>query len=319
MKEFAYLLMLLLLFVLTACDEDSPTGPKPPAETDRVTENIKDAGVFFSMAQMTTVSTFDLKFTNESRSVGVYLNGGVSGSAGVTAKNLGVVDFNAAANLDTGFVADAESTAVIGEGWYNYDFMTHTLSSKGEVYLVHAVDYEYYKMKINAFDSSYTISYALCAKDGTPTSTQIATIPAEQGAPGYFSLAQGSIIENNEWDVAFLTIPLYIPEMGATIQNPGMRINSAAGVEIAIVENKEYDSITSVPGGLSYLLDEGESLAVGDRLFDYNPENHRLTPPDVVYIVKTANGKHAKLQVTAYYHPETGESGYVNFKAEMLD
>lgn len=321
MKKLLGILTIAALLMMTACEKDNPTepDPEPNGDTEKVTDNIKETPSYISLQKMENVSTFDVKFVNEGRTVGVFLNGGVSGSAGVTAKNLGAVDFDAEANLDTGFVADMDGDYVIGESWYNYDPMTHTLSSKGDVYLIKAVDYNVYKMKIDSFDSGYTISYAMCDASGKPVMTQTATIPAGDGAAGLFSLVNGAVIENDEWDIAFLTIPLYVEQLNAYIQNPGMRVNSMAGAEIAMVEGTAYDDITSVPSGLTYMKDEGDTLAVGDLLYIYNPENHRLTPPEVVYIVKTVGGKHAKVQVTSYYHPENGDSGYVNYKAEMLD
>ena len=319
MKNMILLVALFAAFALITCNKDNPTEPEPQKNNDLVTQNIKETPTFFSLSQKKNVTASDLEFVNDGRTVGVYLNGGVSGSAGVTAKNLGVVDFNAAANTDTGFISDADGAFVIGENWYNYDPVAHTLSSKGEVYLIKAVDYNIYKMIIESFDSGYTIRYALVDGGGMPTATKNATIAASQGAPGYFSLSTDAIVEQDQWDVAFLTIPLYVPELGTSIQNPGMRINSAAGVEIATVENMTFENVQSVPTGLTYQKDVADSLAIGDKVFNYNPENHRLTPPDVVYIVKTMDGKHAKLKVTAYYHPETGDSGYVNFVTEMLD
>ncbi len=320
MKKLLSLFALSALLAMTACDKDSPTKPNDDTPANEaVTDNIKETPSYLSLDTMEKVSTFDVIFVNQGMTVEVHLNSGVHGSAGVTAKNLGAVDFNASANLDTGFVADTDGASVIGDSWYIYDPVNHTLSSKGDVYLIRATDYNIYKMKIDSFDSGYTISYAMCDADGKPTTIKTATIPATDGAPGHFSLVNDTVVNKDAWDIAFLTIPLYVEQLGAYIQNPGMRVNSVAGAEIAIVEGTAYDDITTVPGGLTYLKDGAESLAVGDLLYNYNPENHRLTPPDVVYIVKTVDGKHAKLQVTSYYHPETGDSGYVNYKAELLD
>lgn len=308
------------LIILSACTKDNSTGPVPGTTEEFLTQNIKDAPTYFSIAKLEGVATFDLIFANEGRTIGIYLNGGVSGSAGVTAKSLGAVDFSAAANVDSGFSTDAADVSVIGENWYNYDVTTHTISSKGDVYLIRATDYNVYKMRIDNFGADgYTISYSLVDADGKPTTMKTATIAASEGAPGKFSVVSGEVIEKDEWDIAFLTIPLYIPELGGSIQNPGVRINSAEGVEVAQIENKLYDDIKSLPEGLSFAKDDGDSLAIGDKVFIYNSTNHRLTPPDVVYILQTVDGNYAKLQVTSYYDPETGASGVVNFKAAILN
>jgi hypothetical protein len=320
MKKLVVALLSLVL-LMAACTRDNTTEPTDPAGTDGfLTQNIKDAPTYFSIAKKEVVNTFDLIFVNEARAVSLLLNGGVSGSAGVTAKNIGAVDFSASANVDTGFVADVADAMVIGETWYNYDFTTHTLTSKGDVYLIKAFDYNVYKMKIENFGAEgFSISYSLVDADGKPIDVKTATIAAAEGAPGRFSLVAGDVIEKDEWDVAFLTVSLYVPEFGGSIQNPGMRVNSAAGAKIATVENMNYDDIKSVPAGLSYVMDEGDSLAIGDKVLIYNPTNHRLTPPEIVYIVETVDGAFAKVQVTSYYDPESGESGVMNFRASLLE
>ncbi len=320
MKKYIFALMGLLL-VVAACDKDTGTGPEYPGNTPEtiMTENIKDHPTFFSFAKMEAVPTFDILFVNSGRDLAIYLNSGPHGSVGVTAKNLGQVDFDASADIDSGFAADTESQPVIGDTWYNYDFATHTVSSKGDVYLVKAADYNVYKYKIETFENqSYTISYALVDEDGKPSSVQTANIPASDGNPGMFNLSTGKVIEKDEWDVAFVTIPLFIPEMGGTIKNPGLRVNSAAGAEIALVEGADFEAMTSMPNALEFKRDNGAELAIGDQVLDYNSENHRLTPPDVVYVVKTVNGEYAKLKVMSYYHPETGVSGVISFQASML-
>ena len=316
-----FVAFLTTLVLMSACTRDNSTEPESPDVFDEfVTQNIKETPTYFSIAKKEAVNTFDLLFVNEGRTVGMLLNGGVNGSAGVTAKNMGAVEFTAAANVDTGFIADADDAAIIGESWYNYDPVTHTLSSKGDVYLIKAADYNVYKMRIDAFASEgFTISYSIVDADGKPIDTKTATIAASDGAPGRFSLASGTIIEKDEWDIAFLTIPLYVPELGAAIQNPAVRINSAAGVKVAIVENMSYDDIQSVPQGLSFSMDHGESLAIGDQVFNYNTANHRLTPAEVVYILQTVDGGYGKVKVTSYYDPITGDSGVVNFRAALLN
>lgn len=309
------------LLMLSACSKDKTTGPEPPNVTDEfVTQNIKDAPTYFSIAKKEAVNTFDVTFVNEGQTLSVLLNGGVSGSAGVSAKNLGAVDFNASANVDTGFTSDAADAKVIGETWYNYDFTTHTITSKGEVYLIKAVDYNVYKMKIDAFGADgYTISYSLVDADGKPTTVTSATVAAAAGAPGRFSLVTGDMIAKDEWDIAFLTISLYVPELSASIQNPAVRINSGAGVKVAMVSDKAYADISRAPDGLTYVMDDGDNLAIGDKVFNYNSTNHRLTPPDIVYILQTVDGSYAKVKVTSYYDPDTGVSGVVNFKAAILN
>ncbi len=321
MRRAALILLGVGLLLIGACSKDkNPVKPEQKTDSSFLTENIKEKPTYFSLEEMQPVQTYDISFVNGARELALKLNGGSSGSAGVTAKVLGVVDFNAEANVDSGFTADTADSLVIGERWYNYDFTTHTVSSKMEIYLVKSADYSVYKVRIDSFGTdSYSITYAKVDENGKPTEVKTAVVPASDGNPGQFSLSTGTVLQQDTWDIAFLTIPLFVPELNASILNPGARINSAAGVEVATVEGVVFNDLKSVPAGLTFKIDTGDSLALGDTIYNYNSQNHRLTPPDVVYIVKTVNGKYAKVQVTSYYDPDTGVSGIVNFNAVLLN
>jgi hypothetical protein len=322
MKRLLPTMFAFALLIQLACTKDkNPTKGDDNLSGDTVvTENIKEKPTFFSIGQMSTVATFDIKFHLVNRSPDLALNSGSDGSAGVAAKNLGVVDFSAAANVDTGFVEDKSGNYVIGDKWYNYDLSTHTVSSKNEIYLVRGIDYKTYKLRIDGFtQNQWTITFADVNETGVPITSKTMQMSATDTEPSYLSLSTGMAITPGSWDVCFLTIPLYVPELSGFIQNPAMRLNSASGVQAAVLAGMEFDDVTSVPGGLTYKQDTSDSLAVGTAFLNYNSQTHILTPPDVVYMVQTTAGKHAKLKITSYYNPTTGASGFVNFRAALLD
>ncbi|MBN2413931.1 HmuY family protein [candidate division KSB1 bacterium] len=317
------LFMIFTIFVLlSACSKENPAEPKKetPDDDTHVTQNVKLAPSFLALDKLAPVSLWDIRFYIENRSPDLALNSGSAGSAGVSAVNLGVVDFNAEADLSATLSTDKPDTLVIGDKWYNYDFTTHTISSKNEIFLIKSVDYKFYKLRVDSYtNNTWQVSVSPVDDKGKPTDIKTVEITATDSTPGYIALSSASTIEPANWDIAFVTISLYIPEMNASINNPALRINSVEGVEIATLEGKIFDDVTGVPSGLTWAKDEGDNLAVGDAVLNYNGTTHILTPPDVIYIVKTVSGKHYKLKVTSYYDPVTGESGYFNYRSGSLD
>ncbi len=311
-----------VFILLSACSKENPAEPKKetPIDDSHITQNVKQTPFFMALDKLVPVSLWDIKFYIDNRSPDLALNSGSSGSAGVSAVNLGVVDFNAEADLNSTLSTDKPDTLVIGDKWYNYDITTHTISSKNEVFLIKSVDYKIYKLRVDSYtNNKWQVTISPVDDKGQPTVTKTVEITATDTTPGYLALGPASVIEPVSWDIAFLTVALYIPEMNASINNPALRINSVEGVEIATLEGKNFDEVTAVPAGLTYAKDEGDNMAVGEAVLIYDGATHILTPPDVIYIVKTVSGKHYKLKVTSYYDPVTGESGYFNYRSGLLD
>src|SRR3990172_179137 len=317
---FSMFVLTVMVFVISCSKDKNPVKSNDNQNAQvHVTDNVKIKPTYLILDGLKQATAFDVIFKNETQDLSVLLNSGPYGSAGVSGKNLGVVDFSAEADMQSGLAIDSQESPIVGV-WYNYDFTTHTVTSKNEIYLIAGADYNKYKLRIDSFSgSTYSISYSAVDENGKPTNTKTADISASQGSPAYFVLSSGAVSAPENWDVAFVTIPLFVAELNAYIQNPGMRVNSAAGAEIAYVDETDYEALTSVPAGLTYQQDAGDSLAVGDAVLIYNPQTHRLTAHENrVYIVKTVNGEYAKLQVLSYYNPDTGESGYFNYKAAIL-
>jgi hypothetical protein len=321
-KKGVHILLICSLpwILIAGCSKDkNPVKPTDNTKDSYVTESVKTQPTFFSFAKMATVTTFDLMFHLVNRSPDIALNSGPNGSAGVTAKDLGAVDFDAEADINNGFVADSANSSVIADSWYNYDITTHTISSKNNIYLIKSVDYQTYKLKFNSYHSGvWNITFSPVNDNGQPTSTQTGDVSATDTEPAFFSLTTGKAGKIEQWDVAFLTILLYIPEMGASIRNPAVILNSVAGVQVASVSTPSFDQLKTVPGTVTWDQDQPGDLAIGDKVFNYDSQTHRLTPQDVTYLVQTTSGQYAKFKVTSYYHPETGESGFINFRAAKL-
>lgn len=144
----------------------------------------------------------------------------------------------------------------------------------------------------------------------------------------YFSLSKGKELtgidetnreSNNEWDLAFNRYNVRT--------NSGL---SGKGKGGALDSGKtEMDEVAEVPAG-TFVIDEMGKITsrfTGNGVEEIeSPLNKKLgeaikfqgpppsyTPNDHVYIIRTADGKYAKIQIESFYNDE-GKSGFVTFK-----
>jgi hypothetical protein len=115
----------------------------------------------------------------------------------------------------------------------------------------------------------------------------------------YFNLKEPKIVEvtnettSMDWDIktTYLTVNLN----GGT-SGPG---NCSA----IMYKDVEFDSVQAIPAD-GYVVDDSTiALAIGDSWWSYNPATHTLSPVPNVYIVKTVDGHHAKLEFIAKDFP----------------
>jgi hypothetical protein len=108
----------------------------------------------------------------------------------------------------------------------------------------------------------------------------------------YFSLSTGSIVTGNDtsslnWDIAFIGTKIYLNNL------PG----SQAG---AFMYNGVYDALCSVPDS-TFHIDSTNTNAISGW-YSYDQANFIITPkPGKVIIVRTTNGKYAKIEILNYY------------------
>jgi hypothetical protein len=138
----------------------------------------------------------------------------------------------------------------------------------------------------------------------------------------YFSLTTGTEValteaKTNKWDLAF---------SGTTILTNGG--TSGPGQGGAILIEKPFDNITEAPKE-GYKTDGGNGNAIasgsGNSWYKYDMSVHAILPiVGRTIIVKTAEGKFAKLEFISYYKgaPEdvpTEESKYYTFRYVLAD
>ncbi|RMH71257.1 MAG: hypothetical protein D6675_07165 [Gemmatimonadetes bacterium] len=308
--------LLLLLFTLTltfgfiACDDDDGGDIVGPGDTTNPTftsNNIKDGSVYFNFRDASYVQVdddvFDLKFKEISRSPEFFLNDNVQIYEAGT-------DFDAVTSVDTGMYTDDPDTSITGGNWYNYDFMTHTLSTKGIVYVIKTTRDTHAKMRIDDYDNGvFMIRYALY--DGT---TFGATHQAEVGLvndEGHFAFVDVP----SQWDIKMGIILLWVEDGGfAGYMNlPGIMLNDGVGVVTITDQTFEEVDPTTLPES-AFQTDTATEYVIGDTWFEYDGETHIVTSRGYTYAVKLADGSRAKFRVLTYYNEETNESGYMKIE-----
>jgi hypothetical protein len=131
------------------------------------------------------------------------------------------------------------------------------------------------------------------AKVGPRTVTVDASNPDQWR---FFDLSRGSVVEGpgaRDWDLAFRRFRVFA--------NGGAGFAGTAGV--VDLGNVAFDSVSVVPSD-GYVGNEraGDSTnAAMERWYVYSWTSHLLEPKPAVYAIRTADGRHAKLQLLGYY------------------
>jgi hypothetical protein len=127
----------------------------------------------------------------------------------------------------------------------------------------------------------------------------VVTVDASDGDEWiYFDFSRGSVVESptpKEWDLAF--------QRHRIIVNGGPGFAGEGGVRP--LPSTHLDSVDTVPDA-AYVVNERERDSANpalERWYDYSWTSHVLDPKPVVYAVRTADGRFAKLQILGYYCP----------------
>jgi len=119
------------------------------------------------------------------------------------------------------------------------------------------------------------------------------------------------------WDLAFQRFKI--------LTNGG--VTGTGAVAVARVASGDYDAMTEAPTQ-RYVEDVEDSDDDGDEAdnpfneatswYDYDREDHTLSPADFVYVIRSTEGAYFKLEMTNYYD-EAGTSGFPAFRFAAID
>lgn len=142
--------------------------------------------------------------------------------------------------------------------------------------------------------------------------------PVSTGKYTFFSFKNGIVpasdSASSNWDLAL--------KGTSVITNGG---TSGPGQGGAVVLDGIFDEIQTLPASAAIQSDTQALLAIpassGKGWYSYNPQNHLITPTaGKVIVVRTAEGKYAKMEVLSYYKgaptapDETSESRYYTLR-----
>lgn len=136
----------------------------------------------------------------------------------------------------------------------------------------------------------------------------------------YLDMADGSQLDvsdpqaDGDWDLAFQRFHIKL--------NGG--VSGSAGVEAVKLAETTFDEVEVAPAD-GYISDQADGDDDNDHpdyvlqdWYDYNFMTHVLTPAVAVYVVRTADPVHYKIQLENYYD-EAGTSGYLSFRWSRIE
>lgn len=149
--------------------------------------------------------------------------------------------------------------------------------------------------------------------------TQIKDLPANGPGLTYFRFSDSSIVTGadtltTKWDIAFRKTAIYT--------NSGVKGPGHGGA--IVLNNTDFYELSEAPEE-GYKIEQENSPAIPTGSmkgwYNYNSQTHIISPiPGVILVIRTADGKYAKMQIISYYKgaPEipssTDISGYYTFK-----
>lgn len=136
-----------------------------------------------------------------------------------------------------------------------------------------------------------------------------APVVTEEKPYNYFSFEEaGLVTETDSWDIAFKGTKI--------ITNSGV---SGDGAAATVIVNGTFAEITEAPEDSEFKQDTDAELAIpsgsGNGWYNYDYTTHSITPiAGKIIVVKTNDGKYAKMEIVSYYKDVTGsETPYYTF------
>ena len=138
--------------------------------------------------------------------------------------------------------------------------------------------------------------------EATQTSDYSTNPPTITGDYIKFSFETGATTTSDDWDIAFRGTSILVNGGPATADDQPERVGNAA----AYITTGVLAEISAVDTSLLLQDDTTNGLAIttgsGNGWYNYDPTTHIISPiAGKVIVVKTNNGKYAKLEILSYY------------------
>jgi hypothetical protein len=314
MKFVSLVVVILSTLILWGCstNENEPIAPDPNIEPLKLTVTY-DEVYYINFTEKSVVEISDPLLENDwdislDILTRIHLNGGSSAPGPVYAVKIEGIEYEDLKSApEVTYHTDDQNGGYIGENWYFYDITSHSVSPLDHYYVIRAGDGEFYKFKISdavftsRTDGELTIyiekisapaSYETQSTVGRTLTTEITLSTVETI---YFNLKEAKSVEvanedlSTEWDIKTSYLTVHIN--GGT-SGPGP-------CSAAMFEDIEFDSLLTIPTEGFVTDDSTSALAIGDSWYSYNPMTHTLSPLANVYVIKTVDGNHAKIEFIA--------------------
>jgi hypothetical protein len=123
------------------------------------------------------------------------------------------------------------------------------------------------------------------------------------GAFTKFSFSQNAIVTNDSWDIAFRGTTIIV-NGGTTIGITDEPTRTGNGA-VSIVSNT-LDAVITIPNASTFNQDGTSTYAIptgsGNGWYNYDGSTNLVTPiAGKVFVVKTHDGKYAKIEIISYY------------------
>ncbi len=258
-------------------------------------------------------------------------NGGISGAGRGAARlaDEGVSYADLTLTDTLGFVLDAPYDAGIpgqvGNGspvlsfWYDYDHTTHAVTPADRVFVVRGATGDYAKLQITGWAAGiYTLKVAPIAH-----AARIGTLTvdaSDASAWVYVSLREGRIktyggpqeslqpiveadpATSTSWDLAFRRTSIRTNGGTSGPGEAGARSSGIAAIADVTAAPVDADYVIDALAAPEYPPDAPAVTgnAVLNGWWDYDMTTHAVSPRDVTYLVRTADGDLAKLKITGW-------------------
>ncbi len=190
--------------------------------------------------------------------------------------------------------------------WFNYDELTHIVTSRMETFLIRTGAGEYGKLRILSYDDGvYFLELVPLSRWVETISTVLDASDSESWIR--FSFRNGEVVESADpstdstWDMG-ISRTSFATNGGTSGPGQGGAVDtglaSLAEVTKAPEEGYTLDEMIPVAGPPgSGEFSGNPTLATW---YDYNPETHEVTPRDTVFVIRTADGGYAKVKLLGY-------------------